>query len=419
MHLFLLVPNNSGSSILHDLIATSPDVAILPNEGQFCDNFVGPLAHQYGIAHFFTKKEDIFRNKKNYEWAVIKRQWNFHWACSNPDATVFLQKSPPDIVRADMLTEEFEDTKFIIMIRNPYAMVESIMRANPAASLVDAATHAIRCLEIQLENSEKYLDDLVLKYEDLTDNTGRAVEQIEKFLNISRIDHNRIFNTKSYSSKILNMNEFQIKKLSDKHLRVINCVFSKKMSVLSECGYELIESENFNFKFIANINVENFKNKLPSLTDDSWKEFTFRQETYDVHAKTLTIPLIFSQDFESENVAYHGCFEHFADEIKVLTAIFEEKLGFGYITRTILVNLKANSTIPEHIDSGSSLDACHRMHIPLITNPKCEFRVGLEIMHMKAGEIWEINNTNKFHSVKNSSEVDRIHLIVDWIVITD
>ena len=63
MHLFLLVPNNSGSSILHDLIATSPDVAILPGEGQFCDNFVGPLAYQYGVAHFFTKKEDIFRNK--------------------------------------------------------------------------------------------------------------------------------------------------------------------------------------------------------------------------------------------------------------------------------------------------------------------------------------------------------------------
>jgi len=419
MHLFLLVPNNSGSSILHDLIATSPDVAVLPSEGQFCDNFVGPLSHQYGIAHFFTKKEDIFRNKKNYEWEVIKRQWNFHWAQSNPDATVFLQKSPPDIVRADMLTEQFEDTKFIIMIRNPYAMVESILRANPTASLIDAATHAIRCLEIQLENSEKYLNDLVFKYEDLTDNTSQVVEQIEKFLNISRMDYSRIFNTKSYSSKILNMNEFQIKKLSDKQLRVINSVCSKKMSVLSECGYELIESENFNFKFIANINVEKLKNKLASLTDDNWNEFTFRQETYDVHAKTLTIPLIFSKDFESENVNYHPGFEHFANEIKVLATIFEEKLGFGYITRAILVNLKANSTIPEHIDSGSSLDACHRMHIPLITNSQCEFRVGIETIRMKSGEIWEINNTNKFHSVKNFGEENRIHLIVDWIVVAD
>jgi hypothetical protein len=215
------------------------------------------------------------------------------------------------------------------------------------------------------------------------------------------------------------MNEFQIKKLSDKQLKIINSVFSKKMTVLSECGYELIESENFNFKFISNLNVEVLKSKLVGLTDNVWNEFTFRQETYDVHAKTLTIPLIFSKDFESENVIYHPYFERFTDEIKVLTAIFEEKLGFGYITRAILVNLKANSTIPEHIDSGSSLDACHRMHIPLITNTQCDFRVGLETIQMKAGEIWEINNTNKIHSVKNLSNEDRIHLIVDWITIID
>jgi len=419
MHLFLLVPNNSGSSILHDLIATSPDVAILPGEGQFCENFVGPLAYQYGVAHFFTKKEDIFRNKKNYEWEIIKRQWNFHWTNSNPNATVFLQKSPPDILRADMLAEEFEDTKFIIMIRNPYAMIESILRANPAASLIDAATHAIRCLEIQLEHSEKYLNDLVFTYEDLTNNTTEIVKQIEEYLNITRIDNNRIFNTKGYSSKILNMNEFQIKKLSDKQLKIINSVFSKKMPVLSECGYKLIESENFNFKFISSLNVENLKNKLADIDKTVWKEFTFRQETFDVHAKTLTIPLIFSKDFESENVNYHPSFERFTDEIKVLTAIFEEKLGFGYITRAILVNLTANSVIPEHIDSGSSLDACHRMHIPLITNDQCEFRVGDELMHMKVGEIWEINNTNKIHSVKNNSNQDRIHLIVDWISVLD
>ena len=74
MHLFLLVPNNSGSSVLHDLIATSPDVAVLPGEGQFLSDFIGPQAFKFGVAHFFTKKEEIFRNKKNYEWGVIKNQ---------------------------------------------------------------------------------------------------------------------------------------------------------------------------------------------------------------------------------------------------------------------------------------------------------------------------------------------------------
>ena len=29
--------------------------------------------------------------------------------------------------------------------------------------------------------------------------------------------------------------------------------------------------------------------------------------------------------------------------------------------------------------------------------------------------MWEINNTNKIHSVENNSNQDRIHLIIDWI----
>ena len=417
MHLFLLVPNNSGSSVLHDLIATSPDVAVLPGEGQFLSDFIGPQAFKFGVAHFFTKKEEIFRNKKNYEWGVIKNQWKKLWNKSNPNARIFLQKSPTDILRADMLHETFEDTKFIIMVRNPYAQVESVLRANPEATLVDAATHAIRCLEIQLENSEQYLEDLVFKYEDLADNTEETIKHIEEFLNISNLDSNKVFNTKGYVSKIRNMNDDQIKKLTDKQIVIINSVFSKKISVLEECGYSLIEPSSFNFKLVGEVDVTTFQNKLSVITDEIWNDFTYRQDTFEVHAKTLTVPLIFSEDFESENVQYQTYFKYFSDELLKLSKVFQETHGFGYITRAILVNLKANSSIPPHVDSGESLHKCHRMHIPLITNDHCDFSVGKDTINMKIGEIWEINNTNKVHSVNNASNFDRIHLIADWIVV--
>lgn len=417
MHLFLLVANNSGSSILHDLIATSQQVAVLPGEGQFCDNFVGPVAYTFGVAHFFTKKEEIFRNKKNYEWSVIKRQWDSLWAKDNVNAKIFLQKSPPDILRADMLKETFNNTKFIIMIRNPYAVVESVLRANPQTFLVDAAEHAIRCLEIQLENSEIFLNDLVLRYEDFTENLEESVKNIEDFLGVDDLDSSRVFNSKGYTSKILNMNDSQIKRLTDKQLRIINNVFLKKLTVLTECGYELIQPSSFNFKLISNINVEPLQIALSAITVDDWNEFTFRQDSYAVHAKTQTVPLIFSEDFESENVQYRPLFKYFSEPLAVIGNIFREKIGFGYITRAILVKLRANSVIPSHVDSGESLHICHRMHIPLITNPNCEFSVGNETINMKTGEVWEINNTNKVHSVNNLGTEDRVHLIVDWITI--
>jgi hypothetical protein len=49
-----------------------------------------------------------------------------------------------------------------------------------------------------------------------------------------------------------------------------------------------------------------------------------------------------------------------------------------------------------------------------VTNEKCIFEVDNEEINMKMGEIWEIDNFNKEHSVVNNGDMDRIHLIVDW-----
>jgi hypothetical protein len=416
MHLFLLVPNNSGSSLLHNLIATSRDVAILPGEGQFCENFIGPVASTFNIAHFFTEKENIFRNEKNYEWSVIKRQWDLHWKQSNPRARIKLQKSPPDITRPDLIKKHFEDVKFIIMVRNPYAMVEGILRANPNATVEQAARHALRCLEIQLENSETYSTDLVLRYEDLTDNPDTSIQDIMAYLNLNDIEYTQIFDVKGYVSPIKNMNDSQIKKLTSFQLKQINEIFIPKKSVLLDCGYSIIDHVDFNFKFVDKTDVSDFKSKL-DLVKDNWKDYTFRQESFDVHQKTYTIPLIFSEDFESENVKYRTHFNAFADDLLEISKKLNKRYGFGYITRAILVNLPKGEIVPEHIDSGESLDVGHRVHIPITTNDSCFFTVGKEIINMLEGDMWEINNTNKIHSVENLGECDRVHLIVDWITV--
>jgi aspartyl/asparaginyl beta-hydroxylase (cupin superfamily) len=54
-----------------------------------------------------------------------------------------------------------------------------------------------------------------------------------------------------------------------------------------------------------------------------------------------------------------------------------------------------------------------RTHIPIITNSEVTFIVGGETKYLKEGEIWEIDNS-KEHSVNNNSNVDRIHLIMDY-----
>jgi hypothetical protein len=88
----------------------------------------------------------------------------------------------------------------------------------------------------------------------------------------------------------------------------------------------------------------------------------------------------------------------------------------GKIMRAILVKLTSKKSIRPHVDTvGLSLVLCRRIHIPIQTNEECFFTVGDDKRNLKLGEIWEINNDKKLHSVDNLGDTDRIHLIVDWV----
>jgi len=170
---------------------------------------------------------------------------------------------------------------------------------------------------------------------------------------------------------------------------------------------------DFNFKFIGSIDVNNIAYKVKSFTNDIWGDYDYRQKTFDAHKDTLTVPLLFEENFSDFPNTYKW-YSLFEEQIKSLNSVFLEYYKTGWITRAILVNLPSGKIIPTHIDSGSSLEICHRHHIPIITNDKVSFKVGNEIKNMKSGDIWEINNSNKPHSVKNLGTEDRIHLILDW-----
>ena len=170
-----------------------------------------------------------------------------------------------------------------------------------------------------------------------------------------------------------------------------------------------------NFKYIGKIKVNSFKDKINNFNNKLWDSFDFRQKTFEVHKETKTIPLIFDTDFRLSNPTYLNQYETFKDEFKIINNKLKKIYGKGFIIRAILVLLKSNSKINKHIDTGKSLSICHRVHIPIITNKEVLFEIDNEIKNLKEGEMWEINNSEKLHSVINNSNTNRIHLIVDWI----
>ena len=82
--------------------------------------------------------------------------------------------------------------------------------------------------------------------------------------------------------------------------------------------------------------------------------------------------------------------------------------------RTVrLMKLAAGAVIKEHIDAELYFEKGEaRIHIPVVTHADLEFCVEGERMRLEEGECWYIN-FNLPHSVRNRSQVDRIHLVVD------
>ncbi|CAB5218122.1 Aspartyl/asparaginy/proline hydroxylase [uncultured Caudovirales phage] len=84
------------------------------------------------------------------------------------------------------------------------------------------------------------------------------------------------------------------------------------------------------------------------------------------------------------------------------------------VVRVEIINMKPNSNIPPHVDSSTMLYLARRVHVPLVSNKNVFFTVFNKTINMEVGKWYEINNYLP-HSVKNNSDQDRIHAIIDLL----
>jgi hypothetical protein len=83
-----------------------------------------------------------------------------------------------------------------------------------------------------------------------------------------------------------------------------------------------------------------------------------------------------------------------------------------YPRRARITCLKAGSKSMVHSDAGFG-DYMARLHIPLITNPKCVYICDGVHLHKEAGKAYAVW-VNRYHQIRNDSDQDRYHLIMDF-----
>ncbi len=150
----------------------------------------------------------------------------------------------------------------------------------------------------------------------------------------------------------------------------------------------------------------------------AWNENVQRQTDYEVHEQTRSIVLLFAKvdDWPAIEVSKQPGWDRLAE---VAVPVMHEIIGKFYppggtIIRAMAAKLLAGGRIVPHRDSHPSFGAGHRIHVPIVTNPRVRFMIDGRPYQLQVGEAYEINN-QKVHSVMNKGAEDRINFIFDYM----
>lgn len=232
-YLFILSPPYCGSTLFTKLISTSPHVS--------CNNYEGEMEGQkLDKAFKLINKKDRWNPDYDYDWETLKRIWMEEWDTSK---YYLLEKSPPNIVRTVAIERHFSPVDFIILIRNPLSICESLHHRNNMP-YEEAALQVQEYFEYQYHNKLRYENALVVHYEKLCDDPEGMVGKILyklPLLESLEVDakydfHNRFSNG---PIPITNNTMDKLNKISyDDKMRVRD-VLEKQIQLFEMFGYDL------------------------------------------------------------------------------------------------------------------------------------------------------------------------------------
>lgn len=169
-YLFIIAMNHAGSTVLEQIISTKENVVDMPvaEEGHvFMKEHGPPLPREIGCVGFWSSREDIYSDPKNYNWPEIEKNWLRIWKTNRKysDDAFLLEKTPVNIMRLDMMHDYFENAVFLNMVRDPLAIVEGILRKKEL-DIDKACVHWSECVRRQIEFSSRP-NVYTFRYEDM------------------------------------------------------------------------------------------------------------------------------------------------------------------------------------------------------------------------------------------------------------
>ncbi|MEM1326637.1 MAG: sulfotransferase, partial [Bacteroidota bacterium] len=237
-YLFILSPPYSGSTLLHQIISTSRNVSSnntieKTREGQ-------KLKEVRQI--MFDDKLKRWNPDIEMPWRLIKNEWYKYWDTSK---TILLEKSPPNLIRAFKIENEFVPCYFVSLMRNPYAIAEGWHRRHSETGDRERfISNLINWFKYQEKNLQGLNNILYVRYEHLVMNPQDVKQELINFLpELEDIDVDKKFtshNTRNISIPITNLNAEKIARLDPLFIKYITSKLKPIESTIKYLGYELL-----------------------------------------------------------------------------------------------------------------------------------------------------------------------------------
>lgn len=227
---------NSGTTVLHDLIAAHPSVAALPAEGQALTSELPSTAGSPIERLWVARPEQLApfpEGRLDADADRVRRQWGARF--DSLDRPVGVVKSPEDVPRLFWLDRHWPEPRFIGIVRSPYAVVEGLRR-KAGLDISVAALQWRRSNQIMARKFEELEHTLMVRYEQLVDRPREMWPRIARWIGLSH--RNGVpkteFTVHGVTSELRNMNRRSVDRLTNQQKEEITEICR---SVMDRFGY--------------------------------------------------------------------------------------------------------------------------------------------------------------------------------------
>ena len=170
------------------------------------------------------------------------------------------------------------------------------------------------------------------------------------------------------------------------------------------------------------VDIAPLRARVAALPEAAWDADRHRQERFSVHRRTRSVRLVWTELSSWPRVEARelpAC-DAFADELHAVFVEAVRRLGRPLqLQNAVLARVDPGGAVDPHVDTAPFFAHCHRLHLPLLTDPDAVLLVADETdaasvsEHvLPEGHLIEVNN-RRAHGVRHTGTRPRVHLILD------